>query len=929
MRLSRSSVLASCAALLLSCSDRGCGALKSSPDEGVLLEGNPAAPALAALSDLPVVPSFGAELANGLMLTRIDAAIRPDATIGEVNEALSAIGGGIVGMSAGVPLLVIAVPSQKDAAGLESLTATLLKQPGIRAAFPGRATPTQLAPPGAPANEELALRHLADARFPAAWNVASLAANCPEKTTVLVADYFTRPLPANSAYTRFPTEVSGVDTNGPGGRDTRDTGTFHGYDVLTTLAAGLDANIPTGANPFPACLDIRTVQVPGLTRIGLTLEIGKVLSLVRSAKMAVNTSLGAFSCSEPCLPQALSGPTAAELAFQAATLRQLMAPLAGRFLWSAAAGNEAGSDLATVYGGVGRAEYSSGFAIAAKADPEMLFALDESLWEPVQASCVAPDCFPSLTMPPDEAVAVVDFINDFSPAARTPVADLLLVGSTVPSVNTRSAFSNPGADVSAVGEQIPTLAPSSTQPFGVTQGTSFAAPQVAALASYLWMISPELREVLPASATTSAIMGNVTGVERQVDAYASVLSLDPAGDPNPATWKVRRTLLDVDEDGKFAEADIAAFVARFFTPPALEEWVLPASRDHSRFDLNGDGFTGGPRMAVSFDLDRQGSTQYGAPLLTPVTVQVGSERLNIDEHFVNDLDLLCYYAYSPLYEGSIVERERLLVNKCFNVSVDVSPSGPTVPTGQSVSFAATVRGSSDPRVTWSLPGGGGTIDSKGVFQAGSVAGTFEVRAKSVVAPDQFGTAVVTVTDVVTGVRKVESRGRASVNVTNVPDFNCQFLDSPADATTWSDTATCSSADSFGNSASGSSTTSFTETYVGNRLVEITASGASNGAGVNSGSALAVGSYFLQFEVLEPTQMTIDASVVAPVFGQALVRLIQHLPNQRPVDDTDGGAVNVTLQLAPGYFDLNIIAGPSSNPNVNESASFNLHVKFGP
>ncbi len=35
----------------------------------------------------------------------------------------------------------------------------------------------------------------------------------------------------------------------------------HGYDVLATLAAKLDATVPTGANPFPDCLTLKALQI--------------------------------------------------------------------------------------------------------------------------------------------------------------------------------------------------------------------------------------------------------------------------------------------------------------------------------------------------------------------------------------------------------------------------------------------------------------------------------------------------------------------------------------------------------------------------------------------------------------------------------------------------------------------------------------------
>ena len=65
-------------------------------------------------------------------------------------------------------------------------------------------------------------------------------------------------------------------------------------------------------------------------------------------------------------------------------------------------------------------------------------------------------------------------------------------------------------------------------------------PQVAALASYLWMISPELRDSRPVADTISAIKAGTGGLASQIDAYASVplrRHPDPSAD---AGEKLRR-----------------------------------------------------------------------------------------------------------------------------------------------------------------------------------------------------------------------------------------------------------------------------------------------------------------------------------------------------------------------------------------------------
>jgi hypothetical protein len=61
-----------------------------------------------------------------------------------------------------------------------------------------------------------------------------------------------------------------------------------------------------------------------------------------------------------------------------------------------------------------------------------------------------------------------------------------------------------------------------------------------------------------------------------------------------------------------------------------------------------------------------GSTQYGATLYTDDVEQtIEGETIKFDENNLNDLQILCYYAYSDLYTGDTIERENLLgLEKC-------------------------------------------------------------------------------------------------------------------------------------------------------------------------------------------------------------------------------------------------------------------------
>jgi Tol biopolymer transport system component len=143
-----------------------------------------------------------------------------------------------------------------------------------------------------------------------------------------------------------------------------------------------------------------------------------------------------------------------------------------------------------------------------------------------------------------------------------------------------------------------------------------------------------------------------------------VLALDTPGQVNPAGAGVRLALFDVDNenlDGRpdevFDEFDLDAFQATL-SPDASNVGAL----DYGRMDLNGDGFTGGDGMA-RFDLDisdvNAAGTMYGE-----IEAEIRGQTRTFDEDLLTDLDILCYYAFSPLYTGSPDARETLTADLC-------------------------------------------------------------------------------------------------------------------------------------------------------------------------------------------------------------------------------------------------------------------------
>jgi hypothetical protein len=184
-------------------------------------------------------------------------------------------------------------------------------------------------------------------------------------------------------------------------------------------------------------------------------------------------------------------------------------------------------------------------------------------------------------------------------------------------------------------------------------GTSMAAPQVTGLAAYVLSLRRDLSVAQLKSLlinTGRAVPGCTT--PKVVDAYAAVLAADRSND-----LAVRRAILDVTNsngdpqgDGAFTANDVGVLLGEFESDAGAV--------DYSRYDLNGDGMTGGDgRSRVDLDLSN--------PPDTRLTRTLGSQGpVEFDEAGVTDLEVLCFYAYSPLYTGSTGDRDALLGTRC-------------------------------------------------------------------------------------------------------------------------------------------------------------------------------------------------------------------------------------------------------------------------
>lgn len=742
--------------------------------EGILLSGNPNTLAINSILDLPPVGVDQTQIENGIIMIRLDVRLAANATVGQVNSALVQVGGGIVSMVRGFLAVTIAVPRQATVDDLLALTRTLSTQPGIAFAKLGRQgglTDLQGDPRPLTGDAVDRAAHLLPGRFPAAWNAAdnlvNAAGECSQpKIPVLVPD-------------EFGAAPSGFDTNIPlssfqfasgfafaGLLDPFGAPEQHGYLVTEALGAN---GFLTGANPFPECLDLRAIQTAGST---LYQQFINIANNFPANKFIVNYSQG---YSEDCIdlgPDPVNHPELArdncipprdptialprDRAQDALFWKELTGSRWNNFLIAASAGNSRDTDAPNIYLGTGDSRYTNAMAIAQLPDPLFSFVEDPALWSPSSPAKVAAG-FEPLFDPGDAAATALLVHQD---GLDTTVADNVLVaggtttisGATIlsqgasPTAVVEAPFSETEPDVKAVADDVFHCGSLSCS------GNSFSAPQVAGLASYLWLLSPTLRNLPESvSVTRQAIIANawsgIGSASGLVDAYATVLSLDAAAPPNPANAPVRLEILNVNKNGasadRFDEVDIAEFLNHFFFDANGNPVVEPSTPDYSRYDLNGDGFTGGSRKA-RFDLDRVGSTQFGQTSYSTITQAVEGNLLEFNENALTDLDILCYYAYSDLYTGDRDVRRQLLSQLPGNQRCvfSVKPRTVTLTGGQAQQFEA-IGAPANGAVTWTATCG--TIDQNtGLFIAGGGAGSCTVRATSAADQTVFAEATVTV-----------------------------------------------------------------------------------------------------------------------------------------------------------------------------------------
>jgi hypothetical protein len=719
---------------------------------GSLLAGSPDTPIRDAIGNVFIrYPASDAEISTDafgqrVVRTKLKIVFRSAATVGDVNSLLGSIGATISGSIAGTRALVVRIPDPGSLANLESLMAQLEANPAVWFVRRGLivrsdALPDNISPSTNSSDLVFVSHHLA-VKAHAAWNAKSAIGNTP---SVLVVDYFGagEPDPLYLDYlSGHPTDFS------------RTAPDDHGYHVLGIIAGsygGLSTGPGRVTGMFPSTVALRVGDLEGTPGTGSATDWleTEMFVLARSAEMlaqspghvVINTSsgLGCTLADPDCRDQQ-------EMRHAAVDWIEMVraAGLEGRVLHTTSAGN--------VESGGRRADYNSSFTSAA-----LLSSLVDDSMQPVASL--------SNTLVIENTVS-----NDgYTEAYR---------------VKCLSDSSFVGGHLSAIGTDVFSFYADGSA--NLMSGTSMAAPQVAGLAAYLWSIDPALtpqQAIGLMTATSTAVPAMVEpgcsdwlSPAPSIDAYAAVLGLDkaaalaPGGDRTLA--KVRLALLDVansagspGSDGVFDGHDIEVFLTSLPT-------VAQGTLDYSRYDLNGDGYTGGSTTA-RFDLDINDPpawTMARASIHGPVW---------FDETQVTDLDVLCYYAHSSLYPTdaqNVATRDTLLTG-CRQLTIQLTPAQVSLSRGGTVQFSAVVTNADNPSFTWSLTDG--AITSAGLYTAPGTPGTYQLKATSVADPLKTATATIVVTP--DGVQIVP----AETTVATGGTVQFSLLGPPGSAVSWS------------------------------------------------------------------------------------------------------------------------------------------------
>lgn len=545
---------------------------------GQLLSGSAGQPALTAITEyvgeqaIADSATFPDEGGRAIARTRLLVRLADGATVDRVNAQLARHQARILAMLPAVRWMTLNLDDPGSLAALRSIAVELTASGQFDAATEtGFAGAASL--PSEVGSSPNQISNLIAAGFPAAWN-ARKALDRPSVTgmrpTLVVGDYFGKPFPSGTFGVQVIRSNDFVETT----KVNR-----HGYEVLGVAAAShVYSDTFVGAYPGEG-LPLRVADFVNDDSDGMilfrTLQ-AVAQQLAQGENVVLNTSL---QCVRVEVLNGFAPCSQGELTFAKAWEEAVDSMgLGHRFIHVVAAGNRYRGDALT-YNWLARAATRLGNGLIVES-------------------------------------------RDVTTLGTTAVADAC-----------RSDFSNVGGNIAAPGRLIRLYDHSTGQPvFKI--GTSYAAAQVAGLASYLWALAPHKspHEIIQDIQTTARLTACSEDLPNSpapvIDAYAAVLRADSSVSTTAAA-PVRTAILDIAGSSGFGIDDVGVFLAQYvFSRDAV---------DYLKYDLNGDGITGGTSKK-RFDLNADG--RY-------TSISMG-DGVTLDENLLTDRQILCYYVQSQL-----------------------------------------------------------------------------------------------------------------------------------------------------------------------------------------------------------------------------------------------------------------------------------------